>query len=551
MPPRWEMDPDLMRPEWRDLWSAYRCFGCWPFWDGAPATPAGALIRDYSPQRNHGTIVDTGGNLSWNQTLDRRVMIDMANPGSPAASDSRVDLNSLSVPANTYRLTIVVYMRHVAIDGTIAERYISQANDWNTADHYYMFGQTETDKIRSRLKIGGTTDTVLSSAGVLANNAWRFLVCRYDGALTKLYSGGTEVASAAPTNAGSTLDVGSSIATALLNQGAGPSSHWQPIRGQCCFVAIFADAVPLGLLRLWAEAPLDPFQRAKNTIWFPAGLASTSTTHDLAASIDGDGAIGTAELTAAYEIAGTIAGTGDIGTASLDVTHQLAASISATGDISTAELLAVYALGASVDAAGDITADLTEITATHQLEASIDATSAATADLDATYDLAGTVAGVGAVTADLTAIYELTATIEGSSGATSDLSLEAQAAAGFGGASGMTADLTITAALAASVDGTGDITADLSTSEETHQLGASVDASSGSSADIDITATLASMMDGTSGGSASLSPTRGLATTCAAVGSMSASLTVATTFVTGTPTSWRIPRSVRTWTLSP
>jgi hypothetical protein len=83
-------------------------------------------------------------------------------------------------------------------------RIISKAIGSGEQDHYFMLGTTVSsgaNRLRFRLKTGGTTKTLIASSGNILPGQWVHAVARYNGSTMTLYLNGVQVGSRAATGA--------------------------------------------------------------------------------------------------------------------------------------------------------------------------------------------------------------------------------------------------------------------------------------------------------------------------------------------------------------
>ena len=102
-------------------------------------------------------------------------------------------------------------------------RLISKASSTAGNDHVFMLSTISSSgvKLRGRIRIGGTTTTLIATSGNLATGTWHHAALTYDGATMRLYLDGVEVGSTALSGA---VDTNASIPVTIGAQppGAGP-----------------------------------------------------------------------------------------------------------------------------------------------------------------------------------------------------------------------------------------------------------------------------------------------------------------------------------------
>jgi hypothetical protein len=97
-------------------------------------------------------------------------------------------------------ITITAWVRFSSLPGDVDQRFISKATDTSEQGHYWMLGQMG-NRLRFRLKAGGTTTTLIASSGNLAVGTWYHTAAVYDGSTMRLYLNGAEVGSTSKSGA--------------------------------------------------------------------------------------------------------------------------------------------------------------------------------------------------------------------------------------------------------------------------------------------------------------------------------------------------------------
>ena len=128
-------------------------------------------------------------------------------------SNDYVALPNLDVSGS--EITIAAWVRFSNLPGGVDQRIISKAVDASEQGHYWMIGQIG-NRLRFRLKAGGTTTTLIANSGDLAVNTWYHVAAVYDGSTMRLYLNGVQVGSVAKTG---TLAQNASVA---VNIGRNP-----------------------------------------------------------------------------------------------------------------------------------------------------------------------------------------------------------------------------------------------------------------------------------------------------------------------------------------
>jgi hypothetical protein len=177
---------------------------------------SGLLASDMSGLGNHGTLVD--GALFEANTTDSSpyaVRFDGIN--------DFIDLGAIDVSGTG--LTLATWFNADSFPGPSNDpRLISKATGVSSNDHLFMLSTIRTGsviRLRARVRVGGTTTTLIASSGDLGSGVWRHAAVTYDGAALRLYLDAVEVGSTPLTGA---VDIDSSVLVAVGAQpaGAGP-----------------------------------------------------------------------------------------------------------------------------------------------------------------------------------------------------------------------------------------------------------------------------------------------------------------------------------------
>ena len=159
---------------------------------------SGTSASDSSGNNNTGTLTNsptwTTGKIGGALSLD--------------GMDDYTDIGTMDVSGSG--ITIAAWVKADAFPSTIDTRFISKANSTSEQGHYWMLGQTNNggDKLRFRLKAGGSTQTLIASSGDLPLNTWFHTIATYDGSTMRLYKDGIEVGSVAKSG---TIDMDTTI----------------------------------------------------------------------------------------------------------------------------------------------------------------------------------------------------------------------------------------------------------------------------------------------------------------------------------------------------
>ena len=132
--------------------------------------------------------------------------------------NDHINLGRFDVSGN--ELTIAAWIK--ADDFDIGDaRIISKATNADTDDHYWMLSTISSggrNRLRFRLKAGGSTSTLIASSGNLYAGIWYFVSATYDGTWMKLYINGTLVGQQYKTG---TLDTNPNVFAFLGNNPPG------------------------------------------------------------------------------------------------------------------------------------------------------------------------------------------------------------------------------------------------------------------------------------------------------------------------------------------
>ena len=159
---------------------------------------SGTSASDSSGNNNTGTLTNsptwTTGKI--NSALSFDGVNDYADIGTMNVSGSGI--------------TIAAWVKADSFSSAIDTRFISKANSTSEQGHYWMLGQTNSggDKLRFRLKAGGSTQTLIASSGDLPTGTWFHAIATYDGSTMRLYKDGIEVGSVAKSG---TIDIDATI----------------------------------------------------------------------------------------------------------------------------------------------------------------------------------------------------------------------------------------------------------------------------------------------------------------------------------------------------
>ncbi|MFH0953203.1 MAG: FG-GAP-like repeat-containing protein [Verrucomicrobiota bacterium] len=191
----------------------------WAFDEGA-----GSVADDSSGHGHTGTVVGAawtaariGGGLDFDGT------------------DDRVTAGTLDIPGTC--MTITAWIKADSLNGDI--RFVSKATGTAEQDHYWMLSSyDDTDRLRFRLKTGGTTTTLIADTGKnLTNGNWIHIAAVYDGSAMMLYQDGALAGSTAKSGGLSSND---SVQAWI---GANPPGAAEPFDGVMDEVRIYRVAL--------------------------------------------------------------------------------------------------------------------------------------------------------------------------------------------------------------------------------------------------------------------------------------------------------------------
>ncbi len=176
----------------------------------------GLLAGDISGMNNHGTL--SGGALFEANTADGSafsIRLDGVNDA--------IDLGVVDVAGTG--LTLAARFNADSFPGSSNDpRLISKATGTASNAHVFMLGTIKVGsavRLRARVRVGGSTKTLIASSGNLVPGVWHHAAVTYDGATLRLYLDAVEVSSTPLSGA---VDVAPSVPVAVGGQptGAGP-----------------------------------------------------------------------------------------------------------------------------------------------------------------------------------------------------------------------------------------------------------------------------------------------------------------------------------------
>ena len=178
---------------------------------------SGTTANDVSGNGNHGTLVGATFDTPTGDGSASSVLFNSAT--------DYVDLGNLDV--NGSGITLAAWVNAAGFPGPSNDpRIISKATDVFANDHVFMLGTVLSGggvKLRARLRIGGTTTTLIATHDPLTLGVWYHAAMSYDGVDLKLFLDGVEVGTTPLTG---TVDTDPAVAVVIGNQSAGPTRNW-------------------------------------------------------------------------------------------------------------------------------------------------------------------------------------------------------------------------------------------------------------------------------------------------------------------------------------
>ncbi|MEM7133170.1 MAG: Ig-like domain-containing protein [Chloroflexota bacterium] len=179
---------------------------------------SGTVAGDMSGQGNNGTLLNGAGYEA------------STGDGSPYAMrfDGANDYIELgSIDANGTGLTLAAWFNADSFPGTARDpRIISKSSSTSANDHVFMLSTVRVGsdtRLRGRVRVGGTTTTLVANSGNLSVNQWYHAAMTYDGSTLRLYLDGIEVGSK-PLSGG--VDIDSSVPIAVGGQPTGAGGRY-------------------------------------------------------------------------------------------------------------------------------------------------------------------------------------------------------------------------------------------------------------------------------------------------------------------------------------
>jgi outer membrane biosynthesis protein TonB len=174
---------------------------------------SGSIAADSSGRNNQGRLV--GGPTYVRDTAD----------GSTYALrfDGQNDyVDAGSFDAAGHAITLAAWFKADTFPGDYRDpRFISKASGSAEAEHVFMLGTIKAGQqtvLRARLRVAGTTHTLIANNGALSTGVWHHAAAIYDGSKLRLFLNGTEVGSKALQG---TIDTAPDIKVAIGSQPGG------------------------------------------------------------------------------------------------------------------------------------------------------------------------------------------------------------------------------------------------------------------------------------------------------------------------------------------
>lgn len=200
----------------------------WAYW---PLDDDVGLIAVDAVGQNHGDLINMAGSQWQDSPIGGALNFD--------GIDDLIDLGMMNLPGD--ELTVMAWIRPDDLESHTEGRIISKASGLSGNDHEWMVSTIEFSgefRLRFRLKINGTTQTLIATQGAIVPNEWAHVAASFgaDGVM-KLYKNAQLVGSM--TNSGNLSD--STAPVAIGNQ---PSAD-RPFSGTIDDVCIFAQALDI------------------------------------------------------------------------------------------------------------------------------------------------------------------------------------------------------------------------------------------------------------------------------------------------------------------
>jgi len=206
----------------------------------------------------HWPVVEDSGNMISELVSGKTGVLEgtpILNGGSISfdTNDDRVQVVPFDVSGSA--ITIAAWVQPHSFEGLASEaRFVSKASGTNAEDHYWMLGNYgDGSAVRFRLKVDGTTHTLVSSNGLLQLNQKHHIAATYDGTTMRLFVDGVEGASLVIPGGGE-LSVSPLVAIGLGNQPNGSGDR--PLLGELDDIRIYSVALQASELLSIINLPL-------------------------------------------------------------------------------------------------------------------------------------------------------------------------------------------------------------------------------------------------------------------------------------------------------
>jgi VCBS repeat-containing protein len=190
----------------------------------------GDTIVELRLDEGSGTVAVDSSGLGNDGMLVNGPVYEADTPdGSPYAvrfdgQDDYIDLGVLDVDGNG--LTLAASFKADSFPGPSKDpRLISKASGTAANDHVFMLGTVAAGseiRLRARLRVGGTTTTLIAPSGDLQTGQWHHAAVTYDGTTLRLYLDGADVGNIPLSGS---VDIDPSVAVAVGNQPAGAGAR--------------------------------------------------------------------------------------------------------------------------------------------------------------------------------------------------------------------------------------------------------------------------------------------------------------------------------------
>jgi len=168
---------------------------------GATTLPTiSGLVAAYAFNEGSGSIVsDSSGNANGG-TLLGATWATAGRAGGGVYFDGvndQVSLSGFDIPPGS-GLTLAAWFKADSFSGSSDGRVVSKAIGVNEQDHDWMLSPIDVGgikRLRARVRVGGTTRTVIASSGTVSIGQWVHAAVVYDGATLKLFQNGSQVGS--------------------------------------------------------------------------------------------------------------------------------------------------------------------------------------------------------------------------------------------------------------------------------------------------------------------------------------------------------------------